>query len=96
MLGESVEGRRLKSGVSIGQLPTKLLAFLGLANPLHFNAARSAVGSITASSSGNRTRQVRSPEQPAGEEESRICCFSFELLSYKASIDFAYSAEPTS
>jgi hypothetical protein len=30
---------------------------------------------------------VRSPEQPAAEEESRICCFRFELLSYKASID---------
>jgi hypothetical protein len=46
----AVEGRRLKTRVSIGQLPTKLLAFLGLANPLHFNAARSAVGSIAASS----------------------------------------------
>jgi hypothetical protein len=29
----------------------------------------------------------RSPEQPAAAEGSRICCFSFELLSYKASID---------
>jgi hypothetical protein len=42
--------RRRRSGAGFGQLPTKLLAFLGLANPLHCNAARSAVGSITASS----------------------------------------------
>jgi hypothetical protein len=48
MLDALVEGRRLRSGVSIERLPTKLLAFLGLANPLHFNAVRSAVGSIPA------------------------------------------------
>jgi hypothetical protein len=42
--------RRRRSGVGFGPLPIKLMAFLGLANPLRFNAARSAVGSITASS----------------------------------------------
>ena len=41
--------RRRRSGVGFGPLPIKLMAFLGLANPLRFNAARSAVGSITAS-----------------------------------------------
>jgi hypothetical protein len=40
--------RRRKNGAGFGQFPVRLLAFLGLANPLHFNAARSAVGSITA------------------------------------------------
>jgi hypothetical protein len=42
--------RRRKSGVGFGHLPGRLLALLRLADPLRFNAARSAVGSITASS----------------------------------------------
>jgi hypothetical protein len=45
--------RRRKNGVGFGQFPVKLLAFLRSADPLRFNAAvcaaRSAVGSTTAS-----------------------------------------------
>jgi hypothetical protein len=43
--------RRRKSGVGVGPLPMKLLAFLRLADPLRLNAvAWSVVGSISASS----------------------------------------------
>jgi hypothetical protein len=46
--------RRRKHGVGFGQLPVRLLSFLGLADLLRSNAtvcaARSVVGSITASS----------------------------------------------
>jgi len=43
--------RRRKSGVGFGRLPVRLLSFFRLAGPLRFNAAaRSAVGSMTASS----------------------------------------------
>jgi hypothetical protein len=43
--------RRRKSGVGFGQFPGRLLSFLRLADPLRLNAtARSAVGSMTASS----------------------------------------------
>jgi hypothetical protein len=46
--------RRRKDGVGFGQFPVRLLSFLRLADPLRSNAAvrtaRSAVGSMTASS----------------------------------------------
>jgi hypothetical protein len=43
--------RRRKSGVGFAQFPVRLLSFLRVADPLRFNAAaRSAVGSMTASS----------------------------------------------
>jgi hypothetical protein len=46
--------RRRNNGVGFGQFPVRLLAFLGVADPLRSNAAacgaRSAVGSMTASS----------------------------------------------
>jgi len=43
--------RRRKSGAGFGRLPVRVLSFLRLADPLRFDAAaRSAVGSMTASS----------------------------------------------